>query len=249
MLSLRKMKKMNYSEAWNYFMKPEMMGSQEAIDYVNYVSKKTLVYDLRDQPVAFVALEKIYKGGWLIIIDGVSCSGKSTMAKKIAEKFPETVEVIDIDYTFKAWVYQKLNNISPEKRKKVYYSMLEKQGDEYLRLNLENMVDNRAGEGKTVILVGCFLQTIYRAFLGKTLGKYFDNVAIFTVYEDEKTLKKYQQSREADFGNDGGDISLEQINETAQQYQLLKEIIANQPKVLGFGADLAILVNHKTKLY
>ena len=52
-----------------------------------------------------ITSDEIYKGGWLIVLDGASCSGKSTMAKKIAEKFPETVEVIDVDYLFYGHIY------------------------------------------------------------------------------------------------------------------------------------------------
>ena len=73
-------------------------------------------------------------------------------------------------------------------------------------MNLENIIANRARDGKTVVLVGCFLETIYRAFLGTIFGKYFENVAIFTIYEEITTLKKYQESREEDFGNPGGKV-------------------------------------------
>ena len=84
MPSLKRMKKMNYAEAWEFFMKEKRMGSLEATDYLKYISRKSFVYDMRGKEITF---DELYKGGWLIILDGVSCSGKSTTAKKIADYF------------------------------------------------------------------------------------------------------------------------------------------------------------------
>ena len=108
MPSLKRMKKMNYAEAWEFFMKEKRMGSLEATDYLKYISRKSFVYDMRGKAITF---DELYKGGWLIILDGVSCSGKSTTAKKIAEKFPETAEVIDVDYLFNAWLHREAEKI------------------------------------------------------------------------------------------------------------------------------------------
>lgn len=245
MPNLKKMKKMNYAEAWEFFMENERMGSPEAMDYIKYIARKTCIYDMRGKKITS---DEIYKGGWLIVLDGVSCSGKSTMAKKIAEKFPETVEVIDIDYLFYGSIYREAVKFTKEEWM-TFWDDVEKHGNEYLKLNLENIVSNRAQEGKTIILVGCFLETIYRAFIGTILGKYFKNVAFFTIYEEMGTLKKYQENRESDFNNPGGKLLMEQINETSKQLSFLKQVIAEQPIMLGCGADLSILINHNTKLY
>lgn len=246
MPSLKKMKKMNYAEALEFFMENERMGSPEATDYLKYISRKSFVYDMRGKEITS---DGIYEGGWLIILDGVSCSGKSTIAKKIGKKFPETVEVIDIDYLFSAWVHREAEKITRGDEKNIFLNKIEKQGDEYLKLNLENIIANRARDGKTVVLVGCFLETIYRAFLGTIFGKYFENVAIFKIYEEMTTLKEYQESREEDFGNPGGKVLQEQVDETSKQYSFLKQVISLQPFVLGFGADVSFLINSETKLY
>lgn len=246
MPSLKKMKKMNYAEALEFFMENERMGSPEATDYLKYISRKSFVYDMRGKEITS---DGIYEGGWLIILDGVSCSGKSTIAKKIGKKFPETVEVIDIDYLFSAWVHREAEKITRGDEKNIFLNKIEKQGDEYLKLNLENIIANRARDGKTVVLVGCFLETIYRAFLGTIFEKYFENVAIFTIYEEMTTLKEYQESREEDFGNPGGKVLQEQVDETSKQYSFLKQVISLQPFVLGFGADVSFLINSETKLY
>lgn len=245
MPNLKSMKKMNYSEAWEYFMENKKMGSQEAMDYIKYIARKAFVYDMRGKSIT---CDEIYKGGWLIVLDGVSCSGKSSTAKKIAEKFPETVEVIDVDYLLYGHIYREAEKFTREEWMN-FWDNVEKQGNEYLKLNLENLISNRAKEGKTVILVGCFLETIYRAFIGTILGKYFENVAFLTICEEMGTLQKYQESREADFNNPGGKILMEQIDETSKQLSFLKRVIAEQPVMLGCGADLSILINHDTKLY
>lgn len=246
MPNLKKLKKMNYAEAWEFFLENQRMGSPEATDYLKYISRKSFVYDVRGKAIP---LDELYKGGWLIVMDGVSCSGKTTTAKNIAKQFPETVEVIDIDYLFGAWLHREAEKIPNKEERKVFVKNAEKKGDEYLKLNLENLVENRAKEGKTLILVGCFLETIYRAIVGTVLGKYFDKVAIFTIYEDMATLKKYQENREADFNNPGGKVLQEQIDETSRQYSFLTQVINLQSFVLGFGADLSILIDNKTKLY
>ena len=246
MPSLKKMKKMNYAEALEFFMGKGRMGSPEAMDYLKYISRKTFVYDMRGKEISF---NEIYKGGWLIILDGVSCSGKSTTAKKIAENFPETAEVIDVDYLFNAWLHKEAENITSEEEKRIFLNRAKKQGDDYLKLNLENLIANRAEEGKTVVLVGCFLETIYRAFLGTIFGRYFDKVAIFTIYEEMATLKKYQESRETNLNNPGGKVSPEQIDETSKQYDFLTKVINLQQFVLGFGADVSLIINSETKLY
>lgn len=246
MPSLKRMKKMNYAEAWEFFIKEERMGSPEAIDYLKYISRKSLVYDARGEAITF---RELYKGGWLIILDGVTCSGKSTTAKKIAEEFPETVEIIDVDYLFGAWLQREAEKINNKEAQKDFLRKAEKQGDEYLKLNLENLVANRAKEGKTVIIVGCFLETIYRAFLGTIFGRYFDGVAIFTVYEEFEILEKYMKSREKDFDNPSGKVLMEQVDETVRQFSFLKQVVNFQQFALGFGADISFIINRKTKLY
>ena len=80
MPSLKKMKKMNYAEALEFFMENERMGSPEATDYLKYISRKSFVYDMRGKEITS---DGIYEGGWLIILDGVSCSGKSTIIKTV----------------------------------------------------------------------------------------------------------------------------------------------------------------------
>ncbi len=244
-----RMEKMNYAEAWEFFMENERKGSPEAIDYLNKISRKSK-YDYDDDMRGMkIPYDGIYEGGWLIILDGVSCSGKSTIAKKIGEKFPETVEVIDIDYLFSAWVHREAEKITRRDERNIFLSKVEKQGDEFLKLNLENIIANRAKDGKTIVLVGCFLEIIYRAFLGTILGKYFEGVAIFTIYEEMATLKEYQESREKDFGNLGGKVLQEQEDETSKQYSFLKQVISLKPLTLRFGADVSYIINSETKLY
>ena len=59
-------------------------------------------------------------------------------AKKIAEKFPETAEVIDIDYLFNAWLHREAEKIQNKEVQKDFLKNVERQGDDYLKLNLEN---------------------------------------------------------------------------------------------------------------
>ena len=53
MPSLKRMKKMNYAEAWEFFMKEKRMGSLEATDYLKYISRKSFVYDMRGKEITF----------------------------------------------------------------------------------------------------------------------------------------------------------------------------------------------------
>ena len=60
MPSLKKMKKMNYAEALEFFMENERMGSPEATDYLKYISRKSFVYDMRGKEITS---DGIYEGG------------------------------------------------------------------------------------------------------------------------------------------------------------------------------------------
>ena len=51
MPNLKKLKKMNYAEAWEFFMENQRMGSPEATDYLKYISRKSFVYDVRGKAI------------------------------------------------------------------------------------------------------------------------------------------------------------------------------------------------------
>jgi uridine kinase len=243
MPSLKKMKRMSYKEAWEFFIKNLRMGSKEANDYFEYIAKFVPVCDIRGK---YGIPEEIYRENTLILIDGASCCGKSTMASKIAERFPESVEVVDIDYLAKDWIEAELEKINDINEKFAFALQANALSDVYLTDNLEKIVSDKAKEGKTVILVGCFLEYIYRALIGTTLGKYFKKVVFFTVYESDEMMQKYDRAR----NNDTTKPALRVFNwKNDRYYNFLKQVMEVEPFCLGYGADLSFIIDGRTKLY
>ena len=247
MSNLKKLKEMSYKEAYEYFMESGKILSNDAEDYLMYIAREASVCD--DIRGKSGIPKEVYKGGWLLVIDGPSCSGKSTMAKEIEKKFPETVDVFDIDEVLLDWGKKKMSEIPNKIDQIIFAATAEKMAIEYLKRNMESLIAARAKNGKTIVLVGCFLDFIYRSIIGVTLGKYFNKVVFFTIYEEEAKLREYQQKREMDYNNPSGEISPRQIAETSRQADFLKNTIELQLSALGLGADLSFLINNKTKLY
>ena len=248
MPSLEEMRNWNYGEAWEYFMENNNYASEEAMQYRN-IAKKCRVSDIRSRKDETNISEEIYKGGWLILIDGESCSGKTTISEGIKSKYPDTVSILDIDIVCFEWIDEKIQKLTSENEKKKFLISAREMSDEYLKMEFENLVKKESDNGKkTVIIVGCFLETVFRAIIGTVLGKYFKKVAFFTVHENLHRLEKYFQTREKEFGN--GNASITQFAETMEQYNFLEHVVKKgYLHQLGIGCDISFLIDGHTKLY
>lgn len=253
MPSLEEMRNWNYGEAWEYFMESNNYASEEAMQYSQNIAKKCQVTDIRARKNETNIPEEIYKGGWLILIDGESCSGKTTIAEEIKSKYPDTVSILDIDIVCFEWIDEKIQKLTSEKEKMKFLISAREISDEYLKMEFENLVKKASDNGKkTVIIVGCFLETVFRAIIGTVLGKHFEKVAFFTVHEKLHRLEKYFQTREKEFGNYdvGSTVSITQFAETMEQYNFLEHVVTKgYLHQLGIGCDISFLIDGHTKLY
>lgn len=244
MPNLQEMQRWNYAEASDYFYINKNSQSDEAKAYMCCIAKKGEVRDIREKTGV---PREAYDGGWLIVIDGVSCSGKTTTAKKIKSQFPNTIEVIDIDEVCLHWIKRK----KMECKSIIELMKINQNYDElttmYLKDNLESIVERASSGGKkTVIVVGTFLEMIFRGYMGTTLGKHFKKVMFLTMHETIEKIRENNQKRDMDF-----DLrtSPELWMRMCEQYEYIEKVLSLCPIGFGLGSDLSFIVNHNTKLY
>lgn len=150
MPNLQEMQRWNYAEASDYFYINKNSQSDEAKAYMCCIAKKGEVRDIREKTGV---PREAYDGDWLIVIDGVSCSGKTTTAKKIKSQFPNTIEVIDIDEVCLHWIKKK----KMECKSIIELMKINQNYDElttmYLKDNLESIVERASSGGKKMLLL------------------------------------------------------------------------------------------------
>ena len=119
---------------------------------------------------------------------------------------------------------------------------IDQETDEFILNNLEDIIAEKAKKGKTVILVGMYLEPIYRCILARTLGKYFKRtVSLFCLEYCFGEIQKMQRSRANEFG---GKTMPGEIEKLHRQYMLAKEFASIEDgKILAAGVDSSYLVN------
>lgn len=243
-MDLREMKELSFHEAYEYFMERENYASRTADFYMRYISKKCDVKDLRG---TLGIPQEIYKGGWLIVVDGETCAGKTTIAKKIQKKYPGTVKIVNVDGLTEKWLEKQIESLSfPERMR--YFRKIEEQRRAFLSNNLEKIIEEEAKEGKTVVLDGCFLEFVFRAFLGTTMERYFRKVAFITVHEAWEELQAHCDKREKELGS-LKEIAYEQAIESRRQFSYVDRSLLEKRELFGYGADLSLIVDSRTKLF
>ena len=244
MPSLKEMQEWNYAEASDYFYINKNSRSNEANAYMNFIAKRSEVRDIRGKSGV---PEEAYHESWLIVIDGASCSGKTTTAKKIKSQFPDTIEVVDIDEVCLLWIEKKkmeCKNIIELMKINQNYDNLTTM---YIKDNLESIVKQASDGGKkSVIVVGTFLEMIFRGYMGTTLGKHFKKVMFLTMHETIEKIRENNKKRDMDF-----DLrtSPELWMRMRGQYEYIEKVLSLCPIGFGLGSDLSFIVNHNTKLY
>lgn len=134
----------------------------------------------------------------LILVDGNSASGKSTFSKRLAKKLD--AEVLDIDLMCKDFIEESIANCKNEFERMVVLMKMEQATDELIYNELEKRIAEMSKLNKPVILVGMYLEAIYRSVVVKTLGRYFQNVvSIFCLEKSFKIVEKMIKSRREEF--------------------------------------------------
>lgn len=243
---LKKMREWTYKEAYDFFMKHEMATSPEAVTYIYKIAKKCQVQDIRN---GSGIPQEIFQGNCFVLLDGESCSGKTTISNELKRRFPDTVEIVDIDILCLDWIKSKTEACQSSLDKlKILYNF-ENLTDRFIKDNLEDIVKEKSKNNKTVILLGCFIDLVFRAFVGTIFGKYFSKTVFLTLHESWDELNKNLEKRDKMFNEESKTNSTLQKINTKQQFDFLEKVINENPHYLGVGADCSFVINHGTKLY
>lgn len=238
MATINEMNKWNYSKAWKFFL-------QNASGKLIPESKlylKSLVFcsteDIREDSEAMEKILRAVQGKTLTLIDGASLNGKSTLAERLA-KFTNA-NIVDIDMICKEWIENELAKIKDPSRRFAFLMNMDKLTDEYILNNLERIVREYSKKG-SVILVGCYMEVMFRAIIAKTLGKYFEKtISIYCCARSFKEVREMKVKRDKEFGN-----SSESEANVLNQYNFSKRLLEEDGIMLGFGMTASFIADTK----
>lgn len=250
MKTIEEMNQWSYKQAYTFFYETNWDETSNTINEVPEVAsyllsvKAVQTFDLRSRPEYIeTALYSRDYSNTLIFIDGPSCSGKSTLAERIANRID--AEIVDIDLICLEWFNKKLElEKNPFKRNLIIDDM-KTLTDEYLLNNIEEIIIQKSKMNKPVILVGMYLSLLFRTIVVKTLGRYFNDVtSIFCFEESFGIVKKLIDSRNKDFKQEIVDNMI--YNSIYEDYLYAKMIVEEKNGLLlGAGMNLSFIVDTK----
>lgn len=234
MYTIKQMNKWDYSTAWQFFTNNAVNRYIPETELYLRSLKITKTIDLRYDKGAREKILESLKPRTLILIDGASINGKSTFAGRLARNIG--AEVVDIDIICKEWMDEQLKNKNCYE-KKLFMLKADQLTDVYVLENLEKII--RKKSNNTVILVGSYLEVIYRSIISKTLGKYFEQViSIYCCSKGFKDLKMMLEKRESQMGEYG-----EMRQRIFSEYDYSKRLLKNDGIVLGIGMDASFIAD------
>lgn len=237
MANIEEMNKWSYLEAWKFFTKnafnrfiPE---TELYLRSLNFCVTK----DIRDDKNADkIILESLNKKS-LILIDGCSLNGKTTLGKRLSNHIQASI--VDIDLICKEWIEQYLVKSTNPIDKFSFINEMDKLTDVYILENLEKIIKEKSQKGN-VILVGCYMELIYRSIIVKTLGKYFDQVvSIYCCAKSFNEIIKMKKKRDIEFGFSG-----ETDEEILNQYIYSKNLLEYEGIMLGLGMGASFITDN-----
>lgn len=238
MAKIGEMMNWNYAKAWKFFT--ENAFGRMIPETELYLRSLTpcLAEDIRGHSEAREKiLTALSKGKTLILIDGASMNGKTTLSKRLAKM--TGASVVDIDLLCKDWIEKEHAKIANPIQQFAFMMNMDRLTDVYILENLERIVREKAKKG-SVILVGCYMEVIYRAIIAKTLGKYFQQtVSIYCCARSFKEVKAMKTSREKEFG-----YSAETDEQVLNQYNYSKRLLAGEGVMLGFGMASSFIADN-----
>lgn len=229
--------KLNYKEAWEYFFKNTVnQPIEEATKYLATL-RRALTADVRKEEQAKEKILSTITPRTLIFVDGASLNGKTTFATRLAKQIDGII--VDIDLVCVEWLNSQLQRCKTRQQIMQVLVCSNKATDEYLLNNLENLISNYSKEGKPVILVGYYVEVIYRGIVARTLGKYFENiVSLFCCELNFHKVEQFMKIRESEF------LTKARREDILAQYLLAqKRINLEGGRLLGFGMDHSFVVN------
>lgn len=216
---------MSYETAWRFFSNESENG--QIINLYLSSFKSCVTEDLRGGKNTFKRIiDSISGKKSLMLIDGASCTGKSTLASKISKTIDATI--IDIDTIYTQWFISHLHNVSIDLD----------MGDEYILKNLQKIIERASNKG-SVILVGKYLNIVHRSIISKTLGQYFEQVvSILMIPKDITELTILVESR-----NKQTKLTDESINNIVWEYAYSVRMLKDLRNYIGIGMTVSFVVN------
>ena len=179
MFNIEEMNKWSYAEAWQFFTSNALKQYiPESELYVRSL-KISKTIDIRNNNNARNKILESIKPKTLLLFDGSSLNGKTTFAERLAQTID--AQVVDSDIICKKWIDEQIKNKNVIERF-LFASNVNELTDRYILKNLEKIIKEKSN--KTVILVGSYLEVIYRSIIVKTLGKYFERVVHLLLFKD-----------------------------------------------------------------
>lgn len=236
MPSIDEMNSWNYKKAWLFFSKNDY--KQDIPEIREYLCDLPfcLTQDLREDEHAKAKIIAALQVKSLVLIDGASLNGKSTLAQRLSKV--SNVSVVDIDIICQDWIEKQLANCSNSFSRISFFFNIEALTDEFIYKNLERIIKEKSAKG-SVVLVGSYMQLITRAIISKTLGKYFDQVvSIYCCAKTFDEVKVMKRKREQQFGYAATD---EQVLE---EYKYAKQLLENEGIMLGLGMKYSFIADN-----
>lgn len=240
MPKLEEMSRWNYAKAWRFFT--ENAFNRCIPETQIYLASTTLcqTQDLRVTPYKERARETILEAlqkKTLVLIDGATLNGKSTLAERLSSHI--SASVVDIDLICAAWVEKQLAQFTNPVQRMSFIMNINRLTDDYIFSNLERIVQEDSKKG-SVILVGCYMEVIYRGIISKTLGKYFDQVvSIYCVAKTFSEVKRMKQKRDREFA-----VSAITDEQVLNQYNYSKRLLEDNGIMLGIGMNHSFITDN-----
>lgn len=233
MPTIDEMNSWSYKKAWLFFnqnaYKKDIPETREYLRALPFC----LTQDLREDEHAREKILATLQVKSLVLIDGASLNGKSTLAQHLAKVV--NASIVDIDLLCASWAEKQLANSSNTLSRISFVINIERHMDEYIYNNLERIIKGESVKG-TVILVGSYMELIYRGIISKTLGQYFEQVvSIYCCAKTFDEVKVMKRKREQQFGSAATD---EQVLE---EYKYAKQLLENNGIVLGLGMNYSFI--------
>ena len=239
MIKLKTMIGWNYKAAWTFF-------TQNA--YQQYIPESELyvksldispTFDLRNNPQAYSLIMNAINPRSFILIDGASANGKTTLAKRIANQ--TNAIIVDIDLLCKDWIEKRMQTVRTQGEMLELMINMDELTDKFLLDELENIICKKSKLGRPVILVGMYLELIYRAIISRTLGKYFERVISLVCCEKSfRKVENFINERNKKFSSD---LPFEK-EKCLQQYRYAKQFIERANGFfLGVGMTSSFIVD------
>lgn len=236
MFTMKEMSNWNFSTAWQFFTKYALQTYIPETELYVRSLKLSETVDLRgDQEARSKILQSVSsKSKTFILIDGSSLNGKTTFAKRLSQVI--NAEVVDIDLICKDWVDEQLKRMDGFKRM-LFLSNFDELTDKYILNNLEYII--KAKSKNNVILVGSYLEVVYRSIIARTLGKYFNQtISIYCCSRDFADVEMMLKKRDEEMGSVPG--AREQI---FQEYEYSKILLKQDGIALGLGMDASFIAD------